>query len=298
MNHPDLNQILIFVKLVEAGSFTKAAELLSQPKSRISRRLAALEQSLEIQLVYRTTRQMQLTEAGQEYYRQCAPLIQNLEGASQSLRQNSEELTGTLRVTAPEDFGKLILSHLLDDFLKRHPKLRFDVVLSGTYLDLVKESIDVALRIGNLKDASLKSKKVLELSSIFVASPSFLERQEAITRPEQLKDLPCLTMHFHKKNQWRLLKDKQEIRIGVDGPLHTNSPEFNYHLCLLGRGVGMLPRFLCEEALASGKLVQILKGWSSQSIPIHLLTPARREIPLKTKMFMDFVTEKLRNWPS
>src|SRR5207253_8088426 len=160
MSSIDLNQILIFIKVVETGSFTKAAELLKQPKSRISRRLAALEKSLGTQLIYRTTRQMQLTETGKDYFRRCSPLIQDLENANNAMTTHAEEISGVLRITAPEDYGKMILAPLIDDFIKKHPKVKAEVILSGAYLDLVQESIDIAIRIGNLKDASMKSKRV------------------------------------------------------------------------------------------------------------------------------------------
>lgn len=289
----DLNQILIFTKVIETGSFTKAAELLKQPKSRISRRLAALEKSLGTQLIYRTTRQLQLTETGKDYYRRCAPLIQDLENANNAMTSHAEEISGTLRITAPEDYGKYILVPLIDEFIKKHPKVKAEVILSGAYLDLVKESIDVAFRIGNLKDAAMKSKRISSIVSIPVASPGFLEKHPPITKPEHLSQVPCLSFRVGTRNQWRLFREKQEAKFKVDGPIMANSPEFVYHCALLGRGVGLVPEFLCAEALQSGQLVQVLKGWSSESIPIHILTPVQKDIPIKTKAFMDFAAERL-----
>jgi DNA-binding transcriptional LysR family regulator len=289
----DLNQILIFIKVVETGSFTRAAELLKQPKSRVSRRLAALEKSLGTQLIYRTTRQMQLTETGKDYFRRCLPLIQDLESVNNAMTTHSEEISGILRVTAPEDYGKIILAPLIDDFIKKHPKIKVEVILSGAYLDLVQESIDIAIRIGHLKDASMKSKRLASISSILVASPSFLEKNHPITKPEHLANVSCLSLRFGAKNQWRLLKEKQDMRVKIQGPIIANSPEFIYHLALLGRGVGLVPLFLCESSLQSGVLVQVLKGWTSESAPVHILTPAQKDIPLKTKAFMDFAADRL-----
>lgn len=289
----DLNQILIFTKVIETGSFTKAAELLKQPKSRISRRLAALEKSLGTQLIYRTTRQLQLTETGKDYYRRCAPLIQDLENANNAMTSHAEEISGTLRITAPEDYGKYILVPLIDEFIKKHPKVHVEVVLSGAYLDLVKESIDVAFRIGNLKDAAMKSKRISSIVSIPVAAPSFLEKYPAITKPEQLANIPCISFHTRYRNQWRLYREKQEAKVKVQGPIMANSPEFVYHCALLGRGVGLVPEFLCAEALQSGRLVQVLKGWTTESAPIHILTPVQKDVPLKTKVFMEFAAERL-----
>jgi len=289
----DLNQILIFVKVAESGSFTKAAELLKQPKSRISRRLAALEKSLGTQLIYRTTRQMQLTETGKDYFRRCAPLIQDLENANNAMTSHAEEISGTLRITAPEDYGKYILAPLIDEFMKKHPKIKIEVILSGAYLDLVKESIDIAFRIGNLKDAAMKSKRISSILAILVASPAFLEKHPPITKPEQLANVPCLSFRFGQRNQWRLIREKQDIKVKVQGPIIANSPEFIYHCTLLGRGIGMIPEFLCAEALQNGRLVQVLKGWTSEATPIHILTPVQKDIPLRTKAFMDFASTRL-----
>lgn len=293
MNNIDLNQILIFVKVVESGSFTKAAEQLKQPKSRVSRRVAALEKSLGTQLIYRTTRQMQLTETGKDYYQRCAPLIQDLENANKAMTSHSEEISGVLRLTAPEDYAKLILAPLLDEFLKKYPKIKIEMILAGTYLDLVKESIDVAIRIGNLKDAAMKSKRVSSISSILVASPSFLERTPTITKPEHLEQVSCLSFSLSHKNRWRLFKDKQEVRVKIQGPVEANSPELIYHFALFGRGVALLPQFLCTEALQSGKLVQVLKGWTSETVTVQVLTPAQKDIPTKTKAFMEFAAARL-----
>lgn len=292
----DLNQILIFVKVVDSGSFTKAAEFLKQPKSRISRRLAALERSLGTQLIYRTTRQMQLTETGKDYYRRCSPLIEDLENANNAMTTHAEELSGVLRITAPEDYGKIILTGLIDEFLKKHPKMKIEMVLAGAYLDLVKESIDIAIRIGHLKDASMKSKKITSLLSILVASPSFLEKHATMTKPEQLAKVPCLPFESGGRgSQWKLIREKQETKVKIQGAVSSNSPDFIYHMCLLGRGIALIPRFLCEDALISGDLVHILKGWTSEAIPVHLLSPAQKEIPAKTKAFMDFIWEKVNS---
>lgn len=293
MTNIDLNQILVFIRVVDAGSFTKAADLLKQPKSRISRRLAALEKSLGTQLIYRTTRQMQLTETGREYYRKCSPLIQDLEGANNSMTTRTENLQGVLRITAPEDYGKFHLAILVDEFLKRNPKIKIEMILSSSYLDLVKESIDIAFRIGHLRDAAMKAKKIGSVASIVVASPSFLEKNTAITKPEQLAQVPCLSFHFSGRNQWKLYRDKHEAKIKVQGPIMANSPEFIYHFVLLGRGVALVPVFLCQEALEKGTLVHILKGWASESMPIQMLIPVQKEIPANTKAFMDFVSERV-----
>lgn len=168
MEQLDLNQIRTFVKLVQSGSFTKAAEVLRQPKSRVSRRLAALEKDLGVQLIYRTTRQFQLTETGRTYYERAQGLIDGLESLSLEVNEATTEVSGVIRVTASDDMGLKYLPIILDEFSKLYPRIRFEIVLSQAYVDLVKESVDVALRIGALKDSSLRVRKVGFLKNILV----------------------------------------------------------------------------------------------------------------------------------
>jgi DNA-binding transcriptional LysR family regulator len=144
MEQLDLNQVRTFVRLVQAGSFTKAAEVLRQPKSRISRRLAALECDLGIQLIYRTTRQFQLTEAGRAYFERCRGLVEGLESLSAEMSETTADISGLIKITASDDMGVTILPEVLNEFTKMHPRIRFELFLSQAYVDLVKESVDVA----------------------------------------------------------------------------------------------------------------------------------------------------------
>ena len=174
MEQLDLNQIQTFVKLAQAGSFTKAAQILRQPKSRVSRRLAALEKELGVQLIYRTTRQFQLTETGRAFYEKAQGLIAGLEALSAEVSDTTTQIAGVIRITASDDMGVKYLPPILDEFSRLHPQIQFDVVLTQSYVDLVKESIDVALRIGHLKDSSLRAKKVGSLKNIFIACFIFI----------------------------------------------------------------------------------------------------------------------------
>ncbi len=294
MEQLDLNQIRTFVKLVQAGSFTKAAEVLHQPKSRVSRRLAALERDLGIQLVYRTTRQFQLTDAGRAYYERSRGLVEGLESLSAELSEEVADVSGWLKVTASDDMGVLNLPDIFADFAKQHPRVRFEILLSQAYVDLVKESVDVAVRIGILKDSNLRVKKVATLKSVIVASPGFLERYRQADDIENLSTLPFLTLNSQNKLEvWRT-SDSKKLTIKVDPVFTANNPNMIVQMALQGRGITMVPEFIVAEHIRTGRLVHLHRGLRGQEIPISLVTPEQKEVPMKTKKFIDFAAKRLK----
>ncbi|UYL09796.1 LysR family transcriptional regulator [Bdellovibrio sp. SKB1291214] len=294
MEQLDLNQIRTFVKLVQAGSFTKAAEVLHQPKSRVSRRLAALERDLGIQLVYRTTRQFQLTDAGRAYYERSRGLVEGLESISAELSEEVADVSGWLKVTASDDMGVLNLPDIFADFAKQHPRVRFELLLSQAYVDLVKESVDVAVRIGILKDSNLRVKRVATLKSIIIASPGFMERYRQADDFENISTLPFLTMNSQNKLEvWRI-SDGKKMTVKVDPVMTANNPNMIVQMAIHGRGIAMVPEFIAAEHIRAGRLVQIHRGFRGQEIPISLVSPEQKEIPMKTKKFIDFAAKRLK----
>ncbi|WP_413292999.1 LysR family transcriptional regulator [Bdellovibrio sp. HCB185ZH] len=294
MEQLDLNQIRTFVKLVQAGSFTKAAEVLHQPKSRVSRRLAALERDLGIQLVYRTTRQFQLTDAGRAYYERSRGLVEGLESLSAELSEEVADVSGWLRVTASDDLGVLLLPDILADFAKQHPRVRFEMLLSQAYVDLVKESIDVAVRIGILKDSNLRVKKVATLKSVMVASPGFLERYRQAEDLENLSTLPFLSLNSQSKlDLWRTA-DSKKMTMKVDPVFSANNPNMIVQMAIQGRGICMVPEFIVAEHIRSGRLVHMYRSLRGQEIPVSLVSPEQKEVPMKTKKFIDFAAKRLK----
>lgn len=284
MEQFDLNQIRIFVKLVQAGSFTKTAEILHQPKSRVSRRLAALEKELGVQLIYRTTRQFQLTEMGRVYFERAQGLVEGLESLSSEISEATAEVSGVIKLTAPDDMGIKILPAILDDFSKQFPQVKFDVRLSQAYVDLVKESIDVAVRIGSLKDSSLRARKVGTVRDILVANPGFLERHRNWEDLGQLSTLPFLVM---------TTKPKLKVLRGNEVFI-SNNPAMMVELALLGRGIAWAPEFLCAEHLRSGRLVHIHKNLRGPEVPVNIVMPEQKEVSLKMKKFTEFLSKRLK----
>lgn len=290
----DLNEIYVFSKVVEHGSFTKASEFLGIPKSRISRNVASLERELGVQLLYRTTRQIELTPAGKKYFQKCSNLFHELDSLNSEISSFSDDIQGLIAITAPEDIATRFLPRIASDFMLLNPRVRFDFYLTGRRVDLIKEPVDLALRIGKLQDSTLKARKIGELSSILVATPHFISRHKVASKIDDLNDLPKIGFgNLGKANPWVLIQNKREHTIIPNVNLMTNSMDMLLHLILENKGVGLLPTFIAREYLMRGELQQILPGAVTPALPIHFVTAPQKEIPLKVKKFMDFAAEKL-----
>ncbi|QDK36947.1 LysR family transcriptional regulator [Bdellovibrio sp. NC01] len=294
MEQLDLNQIRTFVRIVQAGSFTKAAEILRQPKSRVSRRLAALEKELGVQLIYRTTRQFQLTENGKIYYERSRGLIEGLENLTAELNEETSEVSGLIKITASDDMGVTKLAPVLDDFTKQYPRVRFEVLLTQAYVDLVKESVDVAIRIGNLKDSSLRVKKISSLRNIFVATPGFLERYRHAEDFNQLPLLPFIGLGNAQQVKVIRNSDGKKLTAKVNPVLTTNNPSMMVAMALTGKGISLIPEFLCTDHIRAGRLVHVYKGYQSDEVQISMVTPEQKEVPLKVKKFVEFAAKRLK----
>ncbi|MNS73899.1 HTH-type transcriptional regulator DmlR [compost metagenome] len=294
MEQLDLNQVRTFVRIVQAGSFTKAAEILRQPKSRVSRRLAALEKELGVQLIYRTTRQFQLTETGRSYFERAKGLIEGLESLANEMNDTTAEVAGVIRVTAADDMGNRYLPPILDEFSKLYPKVRFDLLLSQAYVDLVKESIDVAIRIGHLKDSSLRSRKIGAVKNIFVATPGFLERYRQWEDLTQFQTLPFLSMGSSTKLEVIRTTDGKKLTLKTNPVISSNSPAVLESMVVLGKGIAFIPEFLCLKHIEEGRLVHVHKNLGSNEVPIHIVTPEQKEIPLRVKKFSELVAKRMK----
>lgn len=295
MEQLDLNQIRTFVRLVQAGSFTKAAEVLRQPKSRVSRRLASLEKELGVQLIYRTTRQFRLTEMGGIYYERARGLIEGLESLSTEISDTTAEVSGVIKITASDDMGVKHLPGILDEFSKQYSQVRFELFLTQSYVDLVKESVDVAIRIGTLKDSSLRVRKVGSVKNIFIATPGFLERYRNWEDLSQFNTLPFVGMPAAARLEVYRGSEGRKLTLKPNLLFMSNNPAMLVELALLGKGVAFVPEFLCGDYLRSGRLLHIYKNLRGQEVPVSIVTPEQKEVSLKIKKFIEFAARRLKD---
>ncbi len=286
----DLNLLRIFCKVAELGSFTKAAKQLNQPKSRISRAVTRLEEDLKVHLIRRTTRQMTLTDTGQALFKKSYYLLDSLQNELQEIAQDRTAISGLLRIAAPEDFGQGVLGHVIPRFLELYPDMQFELMFSNEYQDLVAQQIDVAFRIGALKDANLIKRKLGSTRVILVASPEYLT---TYGRPLQIDEL-----HKHKLLSFQLENDPECIFAeyfpaqGFVPCIKSNHFSVLLQMALQHRGIASLPEFFVYQDLKAGNLERVLDSWSTETYPIHLLYPPTRQMPLKTRCFIDFIVKE------
>lgn len=292
----DLNLISLFVTLVEAGSFTKAGKLLKQPKSTVSRRVAILERELGVTLLYRTTRQVQVTPAGLEFYETCRQQIFGLQTAMENTKGALSEIQGTLRITAVDDVIAALFTPLLIEVKKKYPKLVVEVSSNQHFVDLIRDGYDLALRIGNLKDSSLIRRPLGQFSSKLYASPAYLNKSDPIKKLSDLRNHKTISFQAAGENIWKMRAAKKEEAVEVFPSFKSNSPKLALELALAGQGIVLLPEWLCADALRSGKLKEILEQYKTAPIDIQFVWPAHREMNRKIRAFVDIAAKKLVNY--
>lgn len=295
----DLNRVATFVRVVNEGSFTGAAHALGVPKSSVSRSVSQLEDELGVRLLHRTTRKLALTAAGSAFFERVSRALTDLAEATDAAADTQGALRGTVRVTAPVDFGAHVLAPLVARFVRRHPGIHVDLVLTGRLVDLVGEGVDFAVRAGALRDSSLIVRRVGVLESALFATPRYLERKPA---PRTVDDLHEHDHVLFRATEGRLSLELQDAAgrvrsVAVTGPIGCDDLLFVHRAVLAHAGVGLLPRFLCARDETGGKLVRLLPGWSARGAVLHVVYPSARFVPERVKTFREYVLAKLATLP-
>jgi LysR family transcriptional regulator, regulator for bpeEF and oprC len=288
----DLNRAYLFIKIVEAGNLSKAATLLNEPKAKLSRNLALLESELGVQLVYRTTRQFKLTEAGMAFYQNSKQHLEALMEASLTLQDHEEQVSGLLRITAPDDIGIHVVTKIINEFSAIYPKVNFELIYTNEMLDLVKLGVDIAFRVGNLKDSTLIQKKIANIEFFLAASPKYLARSNTLTDVEELDQHQTIGFIANNTNVWRLSGKTKKISLKLKHKLSANNFFVIRDLIKSGHGIGYLPKFICQSQLSSGEIVHVLKQWGDEGSPLQMAIPHQKKISRKVKTFMDFAAKR------
>lgn len=288
----ELELVQIFVKVVKTGSFTKAAELLRIPKSSVSKAITRLEENSGTKLLLRTTRSQTLTAAGKVFYDTCVGPIQTIEDAQKSLSGSDSLLTGNLKITAPEDLGTQVIAPAAGQLTKDHPGLNFELNYTNQIVDLVKEGYDLAVRFGKLKESGLKSKKVGEVKLYVVASPDYLKHSSRISKPEDIRNHPCLSL---TPGPWNLRSSTGvSAQVSINVRIRSNQMSSILKACASGAGVGLVPGFLAKPYLEAGALVRVLPQWTSQGVPVSMLSPLPFSSSARLRMATDFFMTELQ----
>ncbi|MBD8511960.1 LysR family transcriptional regulator [Photobacterium sp. WH77] len=289
----DFNETAVFVKVVESGSFSAAARLIGSPTSTISTRVARLEKRLGVTLLQRTTRKLQLTEAGEIYFKHAAKGLHHILDAESAVVESVAEPAGRLCITAPADLGDHILSEIISTMRQHCPKVTLELVLMNRYVDLIAEGIDVAIRTGSLADSTLVAKKVGTACWAPFASPAFLETIDPPENPQDLRHYSCLQFSALGKASWTLYNQSNSVTVPMPGTVVVNDVGLMHAMAIAGEGIALLPTYLYENTGHAGKLVRILPEWHAKADPIHIVYPRQQFMPPKLRYFIDLASELL-----
>lgn len=287
----DLDNVVIFVKVAQYESISRAARSLGMPISTVSRRLSVLESQLGATLLRRTTRRVSLTAQGREYFNQCQEPLSLLQEAEHVLTQAQKKPEGLLRITVPVALGQQPFLEFLSAFLKAQPRIRIDLFITNTFLDLVAENVDVAIRFGELQDSSVVAARLGKNIRYVVATPEYLKGRKLPTEPADLAQHDCVMLHA-KNNEadWDLSSGRRRVRIRVSGPISSRDFSTVSTFVYRGHGVGLLPSSYCDREIAAGRLVRLLPKWQSAPVPVFIVYPTRKFLPLRLTVFMQALT--------
>ncbi len=286
----DLNQIYYFVTIIECGSYTKAAQRLSLSKSTLSRHIQTLENRVQTRLLHRSTRQIKLTKAGEQFFNHCLPLITHLQNAHSQTSQYHKDITGHLRITMPPEFGTGFLSEVLPKFLDQHPNIKIELDLSTHNQDLISQGFDLAIRIGELEDSSYIAKRIATAKMGLYASPIYLLSHEAPRNIEEINQHKNIIINV--TNGYLSLKGSEPILID-NYQLASNSMALNKQLCIGAQGLTVLPDILCEADIKSGQLVKLLPETPFEHPNIYAVYPSRIHPTKALTTLIEFIADEL-----
>ena len=284
----------VFAKVVELGSFARAAGRLELSTSAVSRQVADLEAHLQTRLLNRTTRKLSLTESGHAFYERCIQVLADLDEAEQSAAQTSLVPRGTIKLTCGHSFGLLHLAPAMAEYLVRNPEVKFDVSLSDRVVDLVEEGFDLGVRIGALGPANLIARKIGETGLVACASKAYLKVHGMPKTPEDLARHNCVTYAYvPDSNLWRFRDvDGAEHTVTVSGNLHANNGDLLTQAAVNGIGIVYEPEFIVGPALAAKKLVRLLEGFEPVPLGIYAVYASRKHLSAKVRSFVDFLAQR------
>ncbi len=291
-----LNGIVIFKQVVDCGSFTQTANLLSHSKSFVSGEINKLESRLGVRLLNRTTRKISLTAAGEIYYQQCQSIIDNAIQVERKLSEQQLIPKGNLRISCPVSFSLAHIRPILSEYMTLYPEVVVELELTDQLVDIVAEGYDLALRASEqLQDSSLVSRKLTSVDIITIASPSCLQQRGVPQTPDELVNHRSINFRSTvNQNVWHYEDSAgEQIAVSVDSHLITNSAEMKLAMCVAGQGIARVPSLVITDEIEQGQLIELFSDFLPVTVDVFLVYPNRKYMPLKVRSFIDFLVEKL-----
>jgi DNA-binding transcriptional LysR family regulator len=295
----NLADIAVFVRVVERGSFTTAADDLGLSRAVVSKYVSRLEERMGARLLNRTTRRLSLTEAGATLFEASRGALVRIEEAQNVVARVQAEPRGRLRLSAPMSFGILHLGPAIVEFARRHPQVTLDLSLDDRFVNLVAEGFDVAVRIGALTDSTLVARKIGFTRAVACASPAYIAERGEPRTPEELASHDCLIYSYlANANVWRFTsRERREIPVAVAGTLRVNNGIVLAEAALAGRGVLVTPSFYVAPMLRDGRLRRLLPEYRLPELGIYAVYPQKEHVPPKVRVFIDFLAQAFGRKP-
>jgi DNA-binding transcriptional LysR family regulator len=288
----NLKRMAYFAAVVECGSFTAAADRLGITKAVVSQQVARLEREFRTTLLTRTTRKVLPTDAGKGFYQRCALILREAGDAFDELAEVSTESSGTLRLTAPFDYGMAVVVGAITEFTRRHPRCKVDAVFTDQTLDLVSSQVELAIRVGWLTEQHLQARQIGTFRQLLVAPESWRKRLARLREPEDIASLPFIAnTALRDPAHWSFSRNELERRrVAVESSISIDTTLAVREAVLQGAGLSVLPDYVIEADLAAGRLLRVLPDWSLPSGGIHAVFPAARFRPAKVQAFVKLLT--------
>ncbi|OOZ44382.1 LysR family transcriptional regulator [Solemya velum gill symbiont] len=289
-----------FVRVVEAGTISGAAERMGIAKSAVSRRLKELEAHLNAQLFHRTTRKMNLTDTGRAYYHQCVRILDDVLEAEIATSDAHGTLKGKLKIALPTSFGLLHMGPAINDFARTHPDIEFDLDFNDREVDLIQEGFDLAIRIANLPDSSLIARRLTPIRTLLCASPEYLKQEGTPQSPQELSGHQCLVYTLVPDYDYLQLTgpDGKLVRIRVSPYMKASAGEYLKDAALAGLGIILVPSFIAHKEIEEGRLVPILSDYESKQFDAYAIYPQTRHLSKRVRTFVDFLVKRFEGIPA
>lgn len=288
-------EMTVFAAVVDAGSFVGAVDTLKMSKAAVSRHVDALEQRLGVRLLQRTTRRLSLTDEGRIFYQRSKDVLSALDDAESEVSSRTLEPSGLIRVNAPVTFGIMHLAPLWSAFMNAYPHVDLDVTLNDRVVDLVDEGYDLAVRISALPNSTLISRKLASTRILLCASPTYLEQHGTPKHPRELIQHRVLGYtNWPSRDEWHLTGPEGRVTVQTRARVHTNNGDTCREIALRHGGIMLQPRFMLEEDLRLGRLVELMPEYRCAEVGIYAVYPTSKHLPLKMRRLVDFLVNAFR----
>jgi LysR family transcriptional regulator for bpeEF and oprC len=290
----------VFVQVVDAGGFTRAAENMQLPKATVSTLIQSLEAALAVKLLHRTTRQVSVTADGAAYYERCLRILSDVREAEESLSRTRLSPSGRLRVDAPTSLSSNVIVPALPDFFARYPDIQMELGSSDRTVDLIEEGVDCAVRGGQLGDSNLIARRVGILHFVTCATPDYLDRYGRPAHPNELLRHRCVNFFSSRTGKifdWDFTRDGERVQVALPGHIAVNDSNAYTAAGLAGLGIVQMPNFILEPMLSDGRFEPLLDDWVTDPLPVHVVYPQNRHLSAKVRVFVEWVAELFSNHP-